>query len=60
MRPFLVVASVLIVPVTVIHFLQMITGDRLSAVFLALIIFVTVAAWFAGPSAASRRIARGS
>ena len=57
MRPFFVVASALIVPFVAIHFLAMITGDPLSAVFLALIIFVTLAAWF-GTSAASGRIVR--
>ena len=50
MRPFLLIAALVIVPFTVVHFLKMITGDPLSAVVLGLTIFVTVAAWFAGPS----------
>ena len=45
----------MIVPFVVIHFLKMITGDALSAVVLGLTIFVTVAAWLAGPSASTRR-----
>lgn len=57
MRPFLLIPIVVIVPFVAIHFLGMITGDPMSAVVLALTLFVTVAAWFAGPSAGGRRTA---
>ena len=58
MRPIYLIPAVSIVPFAVIYFLKMITGDPLSAVILALIIFITVAAWFAGPSAGTGRTAR--
>lgn len=48
MRPLIIAASALIVPFAVIHFLEMFTGDPVAAVGLALILFITVAAWFAG------------
>ena len=50
MRPIILVPGAVIVPFVVIHFLKTITGDAVSAVFLALILFITVAAWFAGSS----------
>ena len=58
MRPIFLIPAVVIVPFAVIHFLKMITGDPASAVFLALILFITVAAWFAGASAGNRRTVR--
>lgn len=60
MRPIFIIPAAIIVPFAVIHFLKMLTGDPLSAVGLALIIFITVAAWFAGPSGTARRIAKRS
>lgn len=56
MRPYFLFPLLVIVPFVVIHFLKMITGDPLSAVVLGLVIFVTVAAWFAGPSVSASRI----
>jgi len=56
MRPVFLIPAVSIVPFVVIYFLKTITGDPLSAVFLALILFVTVAAWFSGSSATAGRI----
>ena len=53
MRPFLLIPALVIVPFAVIHVLKMITGDPLSAIVLGLTIFITVAAWFAGPSASA-------
>ena len=53
MRPFVLIPALLIVPFAVIASLKTITGDAMSAVVLALIIFVTVAAWFAGPAVAT-------
>ena len=50
MRSFVLIPTLVIVPFAVIHFLKMITGDPMSAVVLGLVIFVTVAAWFASPS----------
>jgi hypothetical protein len=50
--------ALVIVPFAVIAFLRTITGDPLSAVVLALIIFITVAAWFAGPSASAAGLRR--
>ena len=55
MRPIFLIPAAVIVPFAVIHFLKMITGDPLSAVIFALIIFITVAAWFSGPLAATSR-----
>lgn len=60
MRPIFLIPAAVIVPFAMIHFLKMITGDPLSAVGLALIIFVTVAAWFAGPSGSAGQIAKRS
>jgi hypothetical protein len=59
MRPAFLIPAVVIVPLAVIHFLKTITGDPVSAVFLALILFVTVAAWLAGTSATAGRIVKG-
>ncbi|MGZ8337867.1 MAG: hypothetical protein ACXWU1_14505, partial [Allosphingosinicella sp.] len=56
MRPFLLIPALVIVPFAVIHLLKSITGDPMSAVVLGLTIFVTVAAWLAGPSAATSYI----
>lgn len=53
MRPYLLFPILVIVPFAAFHLLKMITGEAMSAVVLGLIIFVTVAAWFAGPSAAA-------
>lgn len=44
----LLVASIVIVPLMLFYALRAVTGDPLSAVVLGLIIFVTVASWFAG------------
>jgi hypothetical protein len=60
MRPIFLIPALVIVPIAVIHFLKMITGDPLSAVFLALIIFVTVAAWLAGASATAGHVVKRS
>lgn len=60
MRPVFLMPAIVIAPLAVIHFLKMITGDPVSAVFLALILFVTVAAWLAGASATAGRIVKGS
>ena len=56
MRPFVLIPALVIVPFAVIAFLRTITGDPMSAVILGLVIFVTVAAWFAGPSVSTSRI----
>jgi|GEM_PF-2735701 len=56
MRPYLLFPLLVIVPFAVIHFLKMITGDPMSAVVLGLVIFVTVAAWFARPSVSRSHI----
>ena len=53
MRPIILIPAAVIVPFAVIAFLKTVTGDAMSAVVLGLVIFVTVAAWFAGPSATS-------
>ena len=53
MRPFLLIPALVIVPFAMVHLLKSITGDPLSAVVLGLTIFITVAAWFAGPSASA-------
>ena len=58
MGPIFIVPAALIVPVAVIRSLQTITGDPLSAVFLALILFITVAARFAGSSTTPARAKR--
>lgn len=50
MRSFILIPVLLIVPFAAIAFLKTMTGDAMSAVVLGLVIFVTVAAWFAGPS----------
>ena len=55
MRPFVLIPILIIVPFAAIAFLKTITGDALSAIVLALILFVTVAAWFAGPTASAGR-----
>jgi len=48
MRPFLLIPILVIVPFIALNFLSTVTGDRMSAVVLGLIIFVTVASWFSG------------
>lgn len=53
MRPFVLIPALVIVPFAVFAFLKTITGDAMSAVVLGLVIFVTVAAWFARPSASA-------
>ena len=58
MRPFVIFPILVIVPFGVIAFLKTITGDVMSAIVLGLIIFVTVAAWFAGPSASAGHLGR--
>lgn len=50
MRSFILIPILLIVPFASIAFLKTITGDAMSAVVLGLVLFVAVAAWFAGPS----------
>jgi len=60
MRSIFLIPAAIIVPFTMIYFLKMITGDPLSAVFLALIIFITLAAWFAGSAVnTDRRSVKG-
>jgi len=59
MRPVFLIPTIVIVPLAVIHLLKTITGDPVSAVFLALILFVTLAAWLAGASAPAGRIVKG-
>jgi hypothetical protein len=58
MRPIFLMPAMVIVPFGVIYFLKMLTGDPMIAVVLALIMFVTVAAWFAGISPSPGQIAR--
>ena len=58
MRPFILFPALVIVPFAVIAFMRTITGDALSAVVLALIIFITVAAWFAGPTTSTGGLGR--
>ena len=60
MKPIFISPAAVIVPFAVIHFLKTITGDAVSAVFLALIVFITIAAWFAGASTARRQIVKRS
>lgn len=55
MRPILIIPILLILPFAMVGFLKTVTGDGLSALILSLTILVTVAAWFAGPSAAAGR-----
>jgi hypothetical protein len=58
MRPYILFPALVIVPFAVIALMRTITGDALSAVVLALILFITVAAWFAGPTASAGRLGR--
>ena len=58
MRPFVIFPILVIVSFAVIAFLKTITGDVMSAIVLGLVLFVTVAAWFAGPSASAGRLGR--
>ncbi len=51
MRSYILIPALVIVPFAMIALLKTVTGDPMSAVVLALVIFVTVAAWFARPSA---------
>ena len=53
MRAILLIPALVIVPFAAIHLLKIITGDPMSAVVLGLTIFITIAAWFAGPSASA-------
>ena len=55
MRPFLIIPIVVIIAFAGIYFLKSLTGDALSAAIVALTLFVTVAAWLAGPFAAVGR-----
>lgn len=57
MRLFLIVPILIIVPFIALLLLKSVTGDGLSAVVVGLTIFVTFAAWFAGPSTAAGRAA---
>ena len=59
MRPVLLIPALLIAPLALTAFLKTITGDSMSAVVLGLIIFVSVAAWFAGPTVTTSRAASG-
>lgn len=60
MRAFLIIPSLVIIPFLGIAALKAVTGDALSALVFALLLFVTVAAWFSGVSASARRAARRS
>ena len=60
MKPICSSPAAGIVPFAVIHCRKLITGDAVSAVFLALIVFVTVAAWFAGSSTTRSHAAKRS
>lgn len=60
MRSFILIPALVIMPFAVIALLKTITGDPMSAVVLGLVIFVTVAAWFAGPSATAGHIVKRS
>ena len=53
MRHFILIPILVIVPFMAVAFLKTVTGDHLSAIVLGLTIFITVAAWFAGPSVAA-------
>lgn len=55
MRLFLIVPILIIVSLLALYLLKAITGDGLSAVVLGLTLFISVAAWFAGPTTASGR-----
>ena len=57
MRALRVIPILVIIPFSAIALLKAVTGDALSALVFGLMIFVTVAAWFAGASASSRRSA---
>ena len=57
MRAILLLVAAAVVPLAVIHLLNSITDDSLTSVFFALIIFITGAAWLAGPLGRSHRIA---
>ena len=55
MRPLFLIPILVIVPFIALNCLNMVTGDRMSAVVLGLIIFVTVASWFSGRPASGGR-----
>lgn len=59
MRPHLLIPILIIVPFVIFYFLKAMTGDGLSAVVLGLTLFVSIAAWFAGPASAAGRSAGG-
>lgn len=60
MPSYLLIPLAVIIPLVTIHFLEAVTGDVLSAVALAMTLFVTLASWFAGlaKSPARRRASR--
>lgn len=55
MRAFRLISIGVIMSLVAIYALKAVTGDPLSAMVLALTLFVTVGALFSGPSAATRR-----
>lgn len=59
MRAFLLIPLLVMLPFIGVALLKAITGDALSALVLVLMLFVTVAAWFSGPSPSSSRSAGG-
>ena len=55
MRPLLFIPILIILPFIALNCLSMVTGDFM-AVVLGLTIFVTVASWFSGRSAAGGKL----
>ena len=55
MRPYILVPMAIIVPIAASLGIRALTEDMLSAVSLALVLIVTVLAWFSGKDEASRR-----
>ena len=50
MRPSMLISFAIIAPLAGTYALRSITGDMMSAAFLALTLMVTVIAWLAGPT----------
>ena len=54
MRPSTILSFAIIAPLAGAYALRSVTGDLMSAAFLALTLMVTVMAWLAGPTREGR------
>ena len=54
MRPSMLISFAIIAPLAGAYALRSVTGDMMSAAFLALTLMVTVIAWLAGPTREGR------